>query len=150
MRCIRHQATIATRVCVARQASSAYPACHPDTCEQGRTVMENTKVCNICHQPKLLEEFGTDNSTPDGKMRYCKTCIHERQNERRRRQKFQQQHQAQQKQPVKPPKSSDKNTLTLDFGDYPELRDTVTALAKKEFRTPEQQILYLLAQGMTQ
>ena len=37
--------------------------------------------------------------------------------------------------------------ITVDFADYPELYDALVAMAKKEFRTPAQQILYLMQKG---
>ena len=43
----------------------------------------------------------------------------------------------------------DQMKLGIDFGQYPILYQNLRALAEKEFRTPENQLLYLLHQHLT-
>ena len=43
----------------------------------------------------------------------------------------------------------DRMKLGIDFGRYPILYQNLRALAEKEFRTPENQLLYLLHQHLT-
>lgn len=33
-----------------------------------------TKICNICHESKTLDQFSKDKSKPDGHQRRCRAC----------------------------------------------------------------------------
>ena len=87
------------------------------------------KTCKRCGETKPLEGFYKDKKNKDGHRGICKTCDKAQVYAKR-----------------KGPKVS--RTLSYLFDGYPEIFEQIKSMAKKEFRTPEQQILYLLSRAL--
>lgn len=132
---------------MARQTLQKYTFCVSGECEQGRELMETTRVCDLCNKPKLPEDYGTDRSRPGGKARYCKICVAARQRENYRRRTLQQQEQtpAQKKPSVE--RQTNTMTITVDFRRVPAVFEALNTMAAQEFRSLENQVLYLLVRG---
>ncbi|GBC62511.1 hypothetical protein DENIS_3483 [Desulfonema ishimotonii] len=81
------------------------------------------KTCTRCGQTKPLDSFPWQSNTRDGRGHWCKACEAEHFQQKRRDMALE---------------------LTLDFSRYPDLLESVCAIADAECRTPDQQVIYFL------
>jgi hypothetical protein len=135
--------------------------CGSGKCEQGRSIikirspetkkrderrngkMETTpkesKVCPQCKTEKPVSEFHKNKSNSDGLNGWCKKCTL-----------------AKQKEDYKMAKKKEENQAKvrimneMDFADFPDHFDWLEEQAKRNFRSPKMQILYMIDQQMSE
>ena len=106
-----------------------------------------TKQCRVCKRQLPLDQFTKNSSEQDGLDPLCRDCKHERQKKYRDRIKEQRKGLGLKGvQTYKEIEEVTRNTkITLDFTEHGDLFDNIVKMAKSEFRSPDQQIMYFLA-----
>jgi len=160
--CERYHARISREACIERQSktgrqrsvSSTFTQLGCENCEQGREIMSEqgkemeikaektetlaSKVCSHCKEGKPIEEFHINRASKTGYDYFCKACKKIRDKERRARKD------APQETKAVPAVAPPENTIKIDLQEYPAIFDSLKREAKDEFRTIDQQVLYIL------
>lgn len=101
-----------------------------------------TKKCPKCNTEKDVTEFHKNKKTGDGLNCYCKECTTAAQRKGYAEKKAE---------PI-PTRAAENNGIRIltdpDFADYPEHFDWLAAEAKRNFRTPKMQLIYMIDQAM--
>jgi hypothetical protein len=99
--------------------------------EQEDIVNIQTKTCSDCGKvykgaEVILKNFSPHNTTADGLFKYCKAC-----NKIRLKKSIH--------------KANNENCVMVDFSENMDLLDNLREMAAAAFRSPEQQVLYLIS-----
>ncbi len=100
------------------------------------------KTCSKCKVVKPLSAFYKDSGSPDGKCYWCKDCTTQRQKELEEKKMTKQTGETSSKQVSK----SENLILKIDFTHYQELYEKLMNQAKKDYRSPDMQVLYWIGQ----
>ena len=101
-------------------------------------VEGQTLVCNKCKEVKPVGDFHTHRLSRSGYDYTCKVCKKILDKERRERKT------ALEEKEAVPAVAPPENTIKIDLQEYPAIFDSLKREAKNEFRTIDQQVLYVL------
>jgi hypothetical protein len=116
-------------------------------------TMDQTKVCTKCHIEKQLEEFHLQSSGKFGRNSICKKCKSKKvvnyvsEEELKQAAELRKESQAKISAPSLPQASmSASSTITLNLERYQDVLEWLSQKAFENFRTPDQQALFILHQ----
>jgi hypothetical protein len=115
---------IVCKVCRRAQQKEADKARRADAKASQPPPAPAEKRCTLCGLVQPISEFHKRIGSPDGHRSQCKRCRNEEESSR---------------------KMEERGRVIIDFTKHPVLYDILRALAEVEYRRPDQQILWLLA-----
>ena len=113
--------------------------------------VKTVKTCSICGKPKSYDDFRNRKKSEDGKAAQCRECISQKEKAYKKKARIRKTDEQAGSRDARPCVSTPVSApisdtgVTIDFGGYPDMLARIEKEAADNFRTPDMQILYILA-----